>query len=343
MKIFTREKITVFLLFLLVVPIFIMFVFHDIYIGTDEIRTTYVSKEIADRGDVYFKDPNNTLYNTNIFLKNAFLINSDKVIYPAGFTINSLILVPILAVAPDPVTVFNLFSLICYILSFLIIYKVFYILGLNKYKSMVGAIIFSLTNFYLAMYVSYYPDFLLTLFFLTFIYMIICFQKTSIKIYFYLSLLISAFLLAYKITMYPIMFTFLPIYFIYLYKKKRMSFKPLVYSTGVFLLFFLLFNIPQLITNKIGPTYNELSTSTDVTQSISQKNTIQTKTSSFSRVEHLAGVFYTNFLLPKGNGIYLEEHFVKDFLFLSDNNIIFIFGFLLSTIYLYKHNKKHIL
>src|SRR5437660_2877290 len=89
----------------IIVPIFILFIFHDIYIGTDELRTTYVAKEIANRGYVYYKDPQNDIYHTNVFVKNGFMMNKNNVMYPVGFTINSLILIPWLSISPDSVLV----------------------------------------------------------------------------------------------------------------------------------------------------------------------------------------------------------------------------------------------
>ncbi len=217
--------------------------------GTDELRTTYVAKVIAEKGKIYFTDSNNDLYHTNIFVKTGFMINKNKIIYPVGFTINSLILVPILTVLPNPTLVFNGFALFCYILSFLVIYMIFLRLGLNAFVSTVGAAIFSLTNYNLAMYVSYYPDFLLTLLVLIFIYIVICFNKNQNKYYLYLLITLSSFLLSYKITMYPILVTFLPLYLLFLIKEKKITKMIFILSICFFIISFIVFNYPQYYHN----------------------------------------------------------------------------------------------
>src|SRR5207253_1561480 len=103
------------------------------YMGTDELRTTYVSKEIASVGNIYFKSNDNNKYNTKIFVKNGFLINQDKTIYPFGFTVNSLTLVPVLTLISNSVFIFNAYALICYLLTFLVIFNIFNKLKMNNF------------------------------------------------------------------------------------------------------------------------------------------------------------------------------------------------------------------
>ena len=324
---------------LLLSVLFIKINFHDLLMGGDELRTTYVAKEIANRGKVYYTDPNNNTYNTNIFVKTGFLINNNKIIYPIGFTINSLILVPLLSVTQNSALVFNIFALICYILSFLVINQIFRKLGLSTTLSILGSIIFSVTNYNLAMYVSYFPDFVLSLLFLVFIYVIISYEKTKNEKYLYLIPLISSFLLAYKITMYPILFTFLPLYFIFLIKRKQLTRKIIATLVIIFMILFPFFNFPMLQSTIIGNPYPELTFDNDLSESgTGTINQNQNEASLVFKISVVSSRFYNNFLLPKGNGEYLLFHLGNSFYFFALNNVIVLIGFFFS-IYLFRINK----
>lgn len=340
MKKFIQNNLFVIPLFF-IAPIFLLFTYHSIFMGTDELRTTYVAKEIAKRGNIYFTDPNNDLYHTNIFVKNGFLINKNKIIYPFGFTINSIILVPFLFIIPNSILVFNLFAFACYLLTYIIIYQIFYKLKLKKLLAVIGALIFSITNFYLALYVSYYPDFFLLLLAFLFIYLVINFSSSPKLKYLYFLAILSSFLLAYKVTMYPVLFTFIPIYAFYLIRKYNIRKKTILTLSLVFLISYILFNIPQYITNTIGPTYgdfgaNNNSLSLPSGKDVNRNNVIN----AFSKIDHLVNKFYTDFLKPKENGRYLIYHLEKDIEFFALNNIIILFGFVISTVYLFKYNKS---
>jgi hypothetical protein len=197
-------QINIFALVLTIITtLFGLFIYHNFFSGGDELRTTYVSKQIADQGSVFFKDENNEIYHTNIFVKSGFFINGNNLIYPVGFLINSLLLIPILALHADPILTFNLFAYLNYLVSFILIYKIFIKLKLNQKTSIVGASVYIFSNFYLALFVSYYPDFTLITFTLLFIYLLILYHYSP-KIPVVLLLFITAsFITAYKITMFP--------------------------------------------------------------------------------------------------------------------------------------------
>jgi len=342
---FDRLKITlykiVFISILIAIStLYIKIVFHDIYMGTDELRTTYVAKEIADRGNVYYTDLNNTTYNTNIFVKTGFFINDSKVIYPIGFTINSLILVPILSLTHGNTHIFNIFALICFILSYLMIYQIFSKLGLNASISLLGSVIFSTTNYNLAMYVAYFPDFLLQLLVLIFINIVINFNISRKLSYLYLISFLSPFLLAYKVTMYPVLFTFIPLYLLFLIKHKQITTNHVFKFSIIFIIAFCIFNFPQYLTSTIGEPYGNLIGSNKSTQSNSNLITQGNSIDSFVyTTEHLTTKFYSDFLVPKENGKWLIWHLNNNFTFFSSNNIIVLFGLLVSTVYLFKVNR----
>jgi hypothetical protein len=315
--------------------LFSLFIFHDFYSGGDELRTTYVAKEIATRGYIFYNDPNNYIYNTNIFVKSGFFINNNKLIYPVGFLINSLILVPILTFASNERIVFNLFAYLNFIISLYLIYKVFIQFKLSKNASILGALIFCLSNFYLALYVSYYPDFLLITFTLLFIYLFLNYINSPSTAKQILLFFISAFIIAYKITMFPAIFTFYIFFIIYLYRKDK-SFKKVILNLFIISLFLLLFNFPQLYIFKLGTNYSDL-TPTTTTQNINSNR--GHKESIANQIEHAGYIFYFDFLLPKGNGYYLMSHIEKDLLFFGSNNMFVIFGFTGGLIFLFRRNK----
>ena len=313
--------------------LFIKFIFHDIHAGTDELRTTFVAKEIAERGNVYFTDQNNSTYGTNIFIKTGFLINENKTIYPFGFTINSIILVPLLSLTKDSVFAFNLFALTCFILSYLTIYQIFIKLKIKVSVSIIGSVIFSITNYNLAMYVNYYPDFLLSLLFLILINTVVGFEVTKKRSYFFILPILSSFLLSYKITMYPILFTFFILYLPFLRKFKQVKFSSIFVFIFVLIISLFIFNIPQLSTSIIGKPYGDLVGGNN-------QLTENTEIVTFSyKVNQLTSKFFSEYLFPKENGKWLMWHLKNDFIFFSSNNIIVLFGLLISTVYLSRKNK----
>jgi len=141
--------------------------------------------------------------------------------------------------------------------------------------------------------------------------------------------------------MYPIIFTFLPFYFYYLLKTKIQKLKIIIFLI-LFFVSFIIFNLPEFYTNKIGPTYSDLGSTTSASTT-TQSNTLQTNnkthSAAISKIEQLANKFYVFYLVPKGNGEYLFIHLDKDFNFFGTNNIFVLFGFLLSMILILNVNK----
>jgi len=141
--------------------------------------------------------------------------------------------------------------------------------------------------------------------------------------------------------MYPILFTFLPLYFIYLTYEKLLNKKSSFIILGIFIFSFIIFNTPQFLTSRIGPTYSDLAADAEnISQAKSNQKQLNSKTSSkLSYLLRVGNKFYKDFLLPKDNGKYLLLHLEKDLSFFAANNIIVLFGLILSVIYLFRFNK----
>jgi hypothetical protein len=334
-KLFKQYQILILSLFL--IPIFYIFGSHNIFSGVDELRVTLVPSEISRNGTVFFKDLNNARYNTKIFVKTGFLINNDKQLYPNGFILNSLILVPYFSIAKDVNLALNIFAYIVLLTTFLYLYLIFKQLKMPQTISIMGAFLFVLSNFYLSLYVSYFPDNVLLLFVAAFIYYAI---KNGLKLnlnYCILIFIISSFLFAFKITMYPILFTFYFLVYIYLFLH-RSKIKVLKYIL-LFIPIFFIFNFPLIYSNKIGPSYAELAGNKNDNQATHAKqysNSVNKE--SKSKFERIATIFWEDFILPKDSGKYLIGHLEKDAQFFAANNFIVLFGFI-SILYLYKKNR----
>jgi hypothetical protein len=324
-----------FILIPLVLSLYVAFTFHDFFNGMDEIRMTLAAKEIAYQKNVYYQDKNNEKFDTNIFVKTAFLINKQKVIYPVGFTLNTLTLVPLMTLDHNSEEGFNIFFLGIYIFTYLAIYSVFHRIGMSKKMSIVGATIYCLSDYFLALFVSYYPDSILNLLFILFIYFYIEFINKKSKQYLLIMFILSAYLCAYKITMVPIFFIFYILHFFNQYKTSPLK---SVLSKDIILLLSIvfIFIFPQIFTNKIGPNYNDISISSESNSNI----TTPVKERQVDKLQRKVNLFYKDFLLPKGNGFYIFDHIRKDILFFAINNFFTLFGILTGAIFLYRTNKK---
>jgi hypothetical protein len=314
------------LLVLIIVIIFILFTYHTLFSGADETRTTLVPCEIASKENIYFKDINNQLFDTNIFVKKGFNLNNDKTAYPFGFIFNSLINVPLFALSGCNNYALNIVPLITYLLVTLIVFSIFKHLGLSVNKAIVGSILFSLTNYYLAEYVTYYPDFIIIFLTATAFWILLKNNMiiTSYKMTILISLILS-FLLSSKITMFPLIFSLLPLYLIYLFKKGVMLSKIFKF-TLIFSVIVAFYMFPTYYSFKIGPSYNtEQNANGTATEKPKNKST--------------ASSFLEDYFYPKENGGVLISHIIKDSDFFSINNIYTLFGLLFVPLLVLTKNK----
>ncbi len=334
----------IYICLIIIFPVYILFTFHNFYYGTDELRMTLVPMEIANKGNIYFKDNNNELYNTDSFVKPGFLINKNKEIYPFGFILNSLILVPIFAISKNRDLIINGFATMIYLSSYFTLYLIFKNLKINKATSALGAAILSLSNFYLSMYVSYFPDFLLIFYILLFINHSIKYFIIRSNTQLYLLLLLSAFLLAYKITMFPLVATLFIYLLIKLYKEDIRKTK-IVKIIVIFTSLFIIYNIPQFQQYITGPSYIDFSANTTSQQLVNKVNkdnikkidTISRNTN--KSILNIAVIFWEKFVFPKEDGKYLFMHMIKDFIFFAKNNFIIIVGLVFGLAKIYKKPK----
>lgn len=305
--------------------------------GVDELRTTLVPHEITRNNNIFYKDFNNAIYDTKIFVKTGFLINDEKQLYPNGFILNSLVLIPYLTFNPDSDVAINIFSLLVLFVTYLFLYLIFIELKLSSSVATVGAFIFVISNFYLSLYVSYFPDNILLLVTAALIYLILKSKYHLNPKYLVLIFIFSSFLLAYKITMYPILFTFYFIMFFYFIFKNE--FKSLVKYLLIFITIFSIYNFPLVYSNMIGPSYAELAgNKNDANVNQAKQYSKNIEKSDQSKLERMLTIFVEDFITPKESGKYLIDHLNKDVQFFAKNNIFVLFG-VVTIVYLLKKQR----